>query len=116
MRKLIKADGTEQTFDAPQPPESIHGLIGAETTDSVALYHMGRRPLHVMVVDDMGWNFEQIDHGLDPDGVHQFEHRVTTPRKPVNLKATELYRANCRPGVKHQIVGDVYIAPDEEWA
>ena len=38
------------------------------------------------------------------------------PRKPINEKATALYHANCRPGTTHQIVGDVVIVPDEDYA
>lgn len=68
-------------------------LIGADTIDVVSLRHMGE-PRHVMLVDDGG---------------HE-------SRRPVNHEATRLYWANCRPGTTHQIVGDVVIAPDSDFA
>jgi hypothetical protein len=34
----------------------------------------------------------------------------------VNEKATALYLANCRPGTKHRIVGDVVIVFDDDHA
>lgn len=93
MRRLIKVDGTTQDFDTPQTLEQIRNLIGADTLDTVTLRHMGP-PLQIMAVDDGG-------HGA---------HR------PVNPEATKLYHRNCVPGVTHQIVGDVFISPDDDFA
>jgi hypothetical protein len=36
--------------------------------------------------------------------------------KPINPKATELYRGVCRPGTPYSIHGDVAIVNDEDFA
>jgi len=110
MRCLIKTDGTRQDFDAPQSIAQILTLIGARTLDIVALRHMGRSPLHVMAVDDNGYETrtEQVENVM---------HVIPTrARKPVNAEATKLYHANCVPGTTHEIVGDVFISPDDDFA
>lgn len=91
-RKLIRTDGTEQIIDGRLSMPAIVKLIGADTIDTVSLRHMGH-PLHVMIVDDVG----MIDG------------------RAVNVKATELYHANCRPDTPHQIYGDVVIVPDHDF-
>jgi hypothetical protein len=68
-------------------------MIGADMIDTVVLRHLGH-PVQVMIVDDTG----MIDG------------------KPVNVKATELYHANCHPGTTHQIHGDVVVVPDDDFA
>lgn len=68
----------------------IQKKIGADGLDTVML----RDRKHVMVVDDNG-----LDKGL-----------------PVNKRATELYHEVCRPGTTHQIVGDVAVVPDADFA
>jgi len=110
MRRVIRTDGT--FLDLPEPVSLAHicELIGAHTTDTVVLHHMGS-PLHVMVVDDQGYETELIDHG---NGC--FEQRCVRARKPINAEATRLYHANCPPGITHQIVGDVVVVPDEDYA
>lgn len=92
MRKLIKADGSEQEFEHPLTMPDITKMIAASCLDAVALKHLGQ-PLHVMMVDDTGLC----------DG------------KPINEKATELYHLNCRPGAG-PIAGDVVIVLDEDFA
>jgi hypothetical protein len=109
-RRLIRADGTTIDLPDPLPNHRLAALIGAAATDTVILRHMGH-PLHVMVVDDLGYETELIDHG---DG--HFESRCVRARKPVNAEATQLYHLNCLPGTTHQIVGDVVIVPDEDFA
>jgi hypothetical protein len=108
MRRLIKADGTEQDLPAPVSMREIAALIGADTMDTVVMRHMGM-PLHVMVVDDAGWETAVVKVGeftrLEP----------IRPLKPINAKATELYLRNCRPGTTHQIAGDVVVVPDEDY-
>jgi hypothetical protein len=108
VRMLIRTDGTTQVFDKPVPFDEIRRLIGADTMDTVALHHMGR-PLHVMMVDDMGYETKAV---VDGNTTHLVPVRAL---KPVNLKATELYHANCMPGTLHQIVGDVLVVPDEDF-
>lgn len=92
LRKLIRDDGTEVELVGPHAINDIKQLIGADTLDTVALRHLGS-PLHVMLVDDAG----MIDG------------------RPVNVKATALYHANCRPGTTHPICGDVVVVPDGDF-
>jgi hypothetical protein len=110
MRKIIRTDGTEQLLERPHTMTQLKRLIGCDTLDSVTLHHMGE-PLHVMLLDDNGYETQKIDHR---DG--RFELRPVRARKPVNVAATALYHANCRPGTTHQIVGDVAIVPDDDFA
>lgn len=92
-RKLIKADGTETELIGPHALQDVQKMIGADTLDIVLLRHMGK-PAHVMIVDDTG----MIDG------------------RPVNVKATALYHANCRPGTIYPIHGDVVVVPDHDYA
>ena len=110
MRRLIRTDGTVIDFAEPVPIARLGELIGAAITDTVNLRHMGE-PLHVMVVDDLGYDTQMDEHG---DG--RFENRCVRARKPVNPEATRLYHLNCLPGTTHQIVGDVMVVPDEDYA
>ncbi|GAP37344.1 hypothetical protein ABXN37_19660 [Piscinibacter sakaiensis] len=110
MRRLIRADGTSQDLPQPISIAEINRLIGAQVTDTVNLRHLGQ-PLHVMVVDDLGYETEQVEPIPG-----QIELRPIRARKPVNEEATRLYLANCRPGTTHQIVGDVVVVPDEDFA
>lgn len=41
---------------------------------------------------------------------------ITSPPRPVNPKATELYHKNCVPGTVWLIRGDVVIVPDVDFA
>lgn len=92
-RKLIRTDGTETALQGPHAIRDIQTMIGADTLDTVMLRSLGD-PLHVMLVDDTG----MIDG------------------KPVNVRATTLYHAQCRPGNPYQIHGDVVIVPDGDYA
>jgi hypothetical protein len=108
-RQLIRTDGT--TIDLPDPVSGRHAaeIIGAKTLCTVVMRHMGE-PLHVMLLDDLGYECEPIEH----DG--WTELRPIRALKPVNAEATRLYHLNCLPGTTHQIVGDVVIVPDEDFA
>jgi hypothetical protein len=90
IRKIIRADGTEEQLERTPPASEVRGLIGAETLDTFTL--LDRK--HVIFVDDEGHA-----KGL-----------------PVNEKATALYHARCKPGTSHTIVGDVVIVPDADYA
>lgn len=92
MRYLLRADGTRVDLVGPIGFLDARKMIGAETCDVVSLRHLGH-PLHVMLLDDLGHV-----RGL-----------------PVNVEATKLYHANCRPGTTHQIVGDVLVVPDGDY-
>jgi hypothetical protein len=108
VRKIVRADGTEQLLDRPHSVAELLVLIGAKTADSVSLRHMGY-PLHVMMVDDKGYDYKQVERGFHTALV------ARRARKPVNADATRLYHANCRPGTTHRIVGDVAIVPDSDF-
>jgi hypothetical protein len=110
MRKLIRTDGTEEELHGPVSMADVEQMIGAATVDCVSLRHLGK-PLHVMIVDDHGYETEHVDHGNGHS-----ELRPVRALKPFNDKATELYWANCRPGTQHRIVGDVVIVPDDDFA
>ncbi len=92
-RKLLRADGTEEMLTGPHSIQDVQAMIGADTIDTVLLRSWGD-PLHVMLVDDTGM----------------------IAGRPVNARATALYHAQCRPGVTHQIHGDVVIVPDGDYA
>lgn len=108
LRVVIRCDGSMEHLDKPVSMARICELIGASTLDAVALHHMGT-PLHVMCLDDEGWETETIQRG------NQLILQPVRARKPVNAKATELYLRNCMPGTTHQIVGDVVVLPDSDY-
>ena len=109
MRRLIRADGAVRDFDAPLSIGEICKFIDAKVTDHVGLRHLGW-PLHVMIVDDMGYETKAIQDGNSTLLV------PTKAKKPVNAEATRLYHLNCAPGTTHQIVGDVFVCPDLDFA
>lgn len=93
QRYVLRVDGTREAVHERLTIHQIEGYIGAHCLDFVPLRHMGN-PLYVMAVDDVGHV-----KGL-----------------PMNVEATKLYHANCIPGTKHVIVGDVVVCPDEDFA
>jgi hypothetical protein len=107
---VIRTDGTEEVRRIHPSASAICTAIGCTTLDVV---HIGRAAGSdlMMSVDDNGWETKMVDHGWG-----RVEIKATTPRKPVNAKATALYHAICRPGTTHQIVGDVALAHDEDFA
>ena len=108
MRRLIRADGTESDITGPISLPDIRTLIGADTLATVNLRHLGE-PLHVMLVDDHGWETEIVTSG---------DHIILKPTRalrPINAEATRLYHANCLPGTTHQIAGDVVIVLDDDF-
>lgn len=114
MRRLIRTDGTVLDLPDPVSQPQIEKLIGAAMLDFVVLRHLGE-PLHVMAVDDLGYETEQVDLGV-VNGVRHFENRCVKARKPVNREATKLYHLNCIAGTTHEIVGDVVVMPDGDSA
>lgn len=108
IRRLIRVDGTEQELPAALPLSAIAKMIDATTLDFVSLHHLGR-PLHVMAVDDGGY----VTVTVPIEGGVRLQ--PVAALKPVNAKATDLYWKNCKPGTKHQIVGDVVIIPDDDF-
>lgn len=104
---IIRTNGaTEQHEIAGRSVLSqICKLIGADCTDTVNL-----RGGLVMFVDDNGYETRAEER---PYGVELVPVRA---RKAVNEQATKLYHSVCRPGVTHQIVGDVAIVHDAHLA
>ena len=94
--KIIRVDGTEEMIDHRAQLDTIHGQIGCDCIDTVILTKdpSTGQPLDVMIVDDTGM--------------------VTG--KPLNPKATDLYRGVCRAGTFGEIFGDVAIVNDEDFA
>ena len=83
----------------------IHKQINAEYTDSVNL-----RDGRVMIVNDHGYETEMVQNG------QVLEIKCLKALLPVNAEATKIYQALCYPGTTHQIVGDIAIAWDEDFA
>lgn len=90
IRKLIRADGTETELHGPHAIQDVAQMIGATTVGAIRL----RDRVHVMLVDDDGQAKEL----------------------PVNAEATRLYHEVCVPGTTWQIVGDVVVVPDPDYA
>lgn len=88
---VIKVDGTETLVKQKPSVDAICKAIGCEYIDTVKLK---RKPVIVMIVDDMG----MLDN------------------KPVNPKATALYHSVCKPGTVFSIHGDVAIVHDGDFA
>lgn len=108
-RYILRCDGTREEVPEPIDMTEVERRIGAEILDHVMLRHLGRPPM-VMCVDDKGYEAHAVEH----DGITEMV--PTRALKPVNAEATRLYHANCLPGATHQIVGDVYICPDDDYA
>ena len=109
--KVIRASG--EIEDIPSTGigsmRVIQSMIGAHTCDTVILRHLGQ-PWLVMVLDDNGYETKVVEEG------NQITLQPTRALRPVNEIATELYWANCLPGTTHQVVGDVAIVCDEDFA
>jgi hypothetical protein len=133
-RFVIRTDGTVEPIDKPITKfGDIEALIGCAITDTVTLRRgiakvpgpasagyvaLALLETFVMIVDDLGYETKTVIHGEQdtPHGPAQVTENVAVrARKPVNELATALYHANCVPGTTHQIVGDVYVAPDSDW-
>jgi hypothetical protein len=89
--KIIRVNGDETIYEEIPQMWRICAAIGCSCIDTVILDHKRKQ---IMMVDDTG----MIDG------------------KPVNDKATALYRAICRPGTIHSIHGDVAIVNDADFA
>ncbi len=103
--KVIRTDGTEETFAIKPTGKLIRAAIGAETSIRFTWTLDGRAET-IMSVDDIGTGF--VGTGLS--------RKRVGPTKQVNEKATALYWSVCKPGTTHQIHGDVAICNDEDFA
>lgn len=110
QRYLLRIDGTRMPIDGRCRMHDICEMIGATTLDTVWLRHLGE-PRMMMVVDDRAYEYVVINHGRG-----HYENKPVRALKPVNEAATALYHANCKPGTKHSILGDVVIVPDSDFA
>lgn len=109
--EVIRTSGKREHHTIPntKPLDHIYRLIGCDTIDTVNL-----RDGRVMLVDDNGYDKE--DQTLVDHGNGRFEIVCGRANKPVNPDATKLYHGICKPGTTHQIVGDVAIVRDEDFA
>jgi hypothetical protein len=91
-RQLIRASGAITDFAGPLTLTEIHAQLRARVLEGITLVHWGM-PLHTMLLSDQ------------------------PGRKSgrINAHATDLYRANCKPGSKRQIRGDVLVVPDQDF-
>lgn len=92
IRKILRTNGTSHDLAEAKSMEWLRNAIGADTLDVVQLRHLGY-PRHVMLVDDAAYAKDL----------------------PVNVEATKLYLANCKPGTTHQIRGDVAVVVDDDF-
>lgn len=106
--EILRTSGKAETFTAANPKDALELIqreIAAEMLDTVNL-----RDGRVMFVDDAGYETRSVMQG----NVQHLE--PIAPRKPYNNEATRLYHAVCRPGTTHQIVGDVALVNDADFA
>lgn len=108
QRRIIRADGKIEYIGSRLTNAEISRRIGATTTDTVNLHHMGQ-PLVVMIVDDHGYETKPVWKG------NTLHLDTVKPLKPLNAIATALYAGSVEPGA-HWIVGDVFIVPDADFA
>lgn len=106
---IIRTDGTREEYEVGKHIvlDWIRRMIRAEITDSFRLKDGTTR---VCILNDHGYETEKVHVG---NTIHL---QPTKALLPVNHEATKLYHAICRPGTTHQIVGDVAIAYDEDFA
>src|SRR5262245_62957022 len=106
---VLRCDGRTEQFGASRTGyiDTIKRQIDAQTIDAINL-----RDGRIMFVDDFGWETETVESEVD--GKRYVVLQPVRARKPINPEATKLYHAICRPGVTHQIVGDVAIITEDE--
>jgi hypothetical protein len=89
MFRLIRSDGTTETFPERPTIERLCQLLACTSLDVVSIGKANRPPDdEIMLVDDTG----------------------AVERKPVNAEATRLYQRGARPG--WAIHGDVIVTYD----
>ena len=105
--KVIRTDGTEETFAIKPTNALVKQAIGAETLDTVTLSRSSRGMAEtIMLIDDIGTGFVSTGFGF----------RRIGPTKPINHKATVLYWDVCKAGTTNAIHGDVAICNDGDFA
>jgi hypothetical protein len=107
---VLRTDGAEEIVRKKPSITHLLKAIGAHTLDFVAVGRASRSDL-MMAVDDSGYETELVDHGNG-----RLEMKPVRATKPFNAKATALYHAVCQPGTTHQIVGDVALVHDADFA
>jgi hypothetical protein len=109
---IIRTNGTKELVREKPTLATLHSALGCELTDRVILSHDPESgyPRVVMIVDDHGYETETIETP------NKIELRPIRPLKPVNGEATKLYHAVCQAGTTHEIVGDVALVNDSDFA
>jgi hypothetical protein len=111
---IIRIDGTEEQHEVARPDDAFRAtaqLIHARTVEMVNL-----RDGRVMLVDEDGYEVQVVEREPPPGYDFAAERVPVRPLKPANPKATALYHAICVEGTTHQIVGDVAIVNDADFA
>lgn len=88
---IIRCNSDVEIHQEKPTSHAIGKAIGCTVCDTV---NLKTHPGYVMMLDDTG------------DGAG----------KPPNPIATALYHAQCKPGTKHKICGDVALVWDEDFA
>ena len=107
---IIRTDGATETIEKKPTLGNLRQAIGADELEFVRVGKADDSDI-VMAVDEMGYETETVDHG---DG--RIELRPLRAKKPFNLEGSRLYHAICWPGTTHQIVGDVALCHDADFA
>jgi hypothetical protein len=106
---IIRTDGSELLMRVRPTIERIEKVLGFSALEFVRIGKADDSDL-VMAIDDNGYVVEAV---VDRNVTRLVSIRAN---HPVNEKATAFYHAICRPGTTHQIVGDVAIMHDSEFA
>lgn len=109
-RMILRTSGAVEALPGPLSMAELCSRIGADLPDTVRLAGG-----YVMLVNDRGYETKPVE-SVEPDGTHVVELRVVRALLPLNVEATRLYHGVCRPGTTHQIVGDVAVVPDSDFA
>lgn len=106
--EILRTNGTKEEHEVGKHIllPWIQRMIGADTTDSFRLKDGTTR---VCILNDHGYQIEEVHAG------NRIYLKPTKALLPVNHEATKLYHRICVPGTKHEIVGDVAIAFDEDF-
>jgi hypothetical protein len=109
---IVRANGSEELIAQRPTDAAVRAAINADTFDVVVLSFSSRTvPDLVMIVDDRGYEIEEVDHGDGP-----IELVPVRAKLPVNPRATWWFWEVCKPGATHEIIGDVVIARDGDFA
>lgn len=106
---VLRTDGTN-TVTAGRP--NIHDIakaINAKLLDEVSVGRAVHNDVK-MFVNDRGYDAIEIEKSPGHTDLVPIHAKFA-----VNVEATKLYHAICKPGTTHQIVGDVVLAHDNDF-